>query len=344
MPKGAIRIDWYPGDALDGMKFLTPMEELAYRRILDLIYQSGGELPDRDQVMAEQSRMHAEWPVIKASLMRQGKIQVADGAITNARCTLVLQAIETKSDKARASGQASGRARRQLLPSRLALAAGTPVNVSLNVAGNAGANGAPTELPTLPPTPEPTVPRTKAPAPAPTPDELSQVVKESVRVPEGTLTATVPDERWVRFACAYPNKDGITAAERDWRAAVTGGADPAAIQAGLDRWLAKWKRDKTEARWIPKPINWLRDRKWLDPIDGAASTVRRQWFGPAELRARVVAEIGADGEAFAKSYLDPAGWEAPSTVVARTGLARDKLMRLRALDGLTVTTLAVQGE
>jgi len=56
MAKGAIRIDWYPGSALDGMKFLTVLEELAYRRIIDLLYTNGGSLPDDDETMAEQTR------------------------------------------------------------------------------------------------------------------------------------------------------------------------------------------------------------------------------------------------------------------------------------------------
>lgn len=331
MAKGAIRIDWYPGDALDGMKFLTPIEELAYRRILDLLYVSGGELPDDDFILGEQTRSLRDWPKIKAALVRKGKIAVANGAVTNARCTEILKAIEERSDKARALGRASGNKRRLLPP--------PPVEPVPGAAAEA------TETPAQTPTPSPTVTPTKAPAPLPALGELSHKVMESVRVSKETLTpGSDLSEAWGRFACAYPNKDGITAAERDWRAAVGAGADPVAIHAGLERWQLKWRRARTEDRWIPKPGNWLRDKKWLDPIDGVPAEVKRQWQGPPGLRARIVAEVGPDGEGFAKSYLDPAGWEAPATVIVRTGVAAEKLGRLSALAGMTVTIHAAQGQ
>ena len=86
MPKGAIRVDWFPRDALDGMRVLTPAEELAYRRIIDLLYIGGGELPDDDEVMAEQTRTFKDWRKVKAGLIQKGKVTISEGAITNEKC------------------------------------------------------------------------------------------------------------------------------------------------------------------------------------------------------------------------------------------------------------------
>ncbi len=82
MSKGAIRVDWFPVNALAGMKFLTPMEELAYRRIIDLLYTEGGALPDDDETMAEQTRTFKEWKKVKAGLIRKEKISITDGQIS----------------------------------------------------------------------------------------------------------------------------------------------------------------------------------------------------------------------------------------------------------------------
>lgn len=118
MAKGAIRVDWYPVNALAGMKFLTPMEELAYRRIIDLLYTEGGALPDDDETMAEQTRTFKDWKKVKAGLIRKEKISLSDGQITNEKCTEVLTDIQQRSDAARASGKASGEKRRKLLPTK----------------------------------------------------------------------------------------------------------------------------------------------------------------------------------------------------------------------------------
>ena len=48
-PISDIHVDWEPRAALVAMEQLRPMEELAYRRILDLIYVHGNRLIDDDR-------------------------------------------------------------------------------------------------------------------------------------------------------------------------------------------------------------------------------------------------------------------------------------------------------
>ena len=306
MAKGAIRIDWYPSDALGGMTFLTVAEELAYRRIIDLLYVSGGELPDDDGVLAEATRTFADWPAVRAGLLKKGKIDIAGGALTNARCTEILNHVAEKSEKARASGQASGRKRRQILPER-----------SRNERSTNGATDAATG------------------------GELSQVVRESVRETDVSLTAR---EDFADFVKAFPKPDAVTAAAPVWARLIKAGIDPGDIMAGLDRWKAHWRariddpRDNFQLKHVRSAARWLEEGGWLDPDPAPVAAPRaaaRTWPGPAHVRTVVVAHAGED---FARSYLDPAGWDGGG-IVAATAYAADKLKRLPALSGHLIRTV-----
>src|SRR3954454_22450140 len=80
-------VRWWPARALDGMMDLTAMEELAYRRVLDLIFKTDDHLRDDDRVMPTATKTGRQWSVIKASLVAKGKIEIGDGLIRNARAT-----------------------------------------------------------------------------------------------------------------------------------------------------------------------------------------------------------------------------------------------------------------
>jgi hypothetical protein len=69
------------------MMDLTAMEELAYRRVLDLIFKTDDHLRDDDRVMPTATKTGRQWSVIKASLVAKGKIEIGGGLIRNARAT-----------------------------------------------------------------------------------------------------------------------------------------------------------------------------------------------------------------------------------------------------------------
>jgi hypothetical protein len=77
-----VWIKWCPKDALDGMNTLGPWEELAYRRILDLIYSTGDNLPDDDRKLGWMTKTGSRWPAIKNALIDAGKIKIVDRSIT----------------------------------------------------------------------------------------------------------------------------------------------------------------------------------------------------------------------------------------------------------------------
>lgn len=80
-----------PKDALDGMQALKPLEELAYRRIIDLIYVTDNNLDDDDERMGWMTKTGKKWKIIKQELIRLGKIEASGGKITNPKCSHTLE-------------------------------------------------------------------------------------------------------------------------------------------------------------------------------------------------------------------------------------------------------------
>lgn len=105
-----IFIQWCPKDALDGMQMLDAMTELAYRRIIDLIYAHNNKLPDND-VLAWATKTMDQWPEIRARLIAIEKIYIKDGYVRNKPCDRQLAKIRQIIAQKRAAGQASANAR-----------------------------------------------------------------------------------------------------------------------------------------------------------------------------------------------------------------------------------------
>ena len=114
MSKKPIWIKWWPKDALDGTMTLAPMEELAYRRILDLIYSTGDNLPDDDKRLAWMTKTGSKWPAIKKTLISLDKIAVVDGQISNAKCRDILRETDQLFAQKSEAGTASAAKRKSL--------------------------------------------------------------------------------------------------------------------------------------------------------------------------------------------------------------------------------------
>ena len=112
-------VNWCPRDVLDDMALLLPMEELAYRRVIDLIYLTGDTLPDDDRRMGNLTRVGAKWRKIKEVLLRLGKIEIVEGRITNTRCRGEIEAAVDRIGKASTAGKLSAEARKGKLRSEL---------------------------------------------------------------------------------------------------------------------------------------------------------------------------------------------------------------------------------
>jgi hypothetical protein len=60
---------------------LAPMEELAYRHLLDMIFKSHDHQRDDDRVMPLATKAGRQWKAVKAALVKKGKISLEGGFI-----------------------------------------------------------------------------------------------------------------------------------------------------------------------------------------------------------------------------------------------------------------------
>jgi len=105
--RNGLFVDYCAKDFLDGTQMLDPWEELAYRRIVDMIYATNDRLMDDDRKIAWMTKTGNRWPRIKAVLLEQGKIDIIDGHISNARCRKTLEKSARKIAQSVGAGQAS---------------------------------------------------------------------------------------------------------------------------------------------------------------------------------------------------------------------------------------------
>lgn len=74
-------------DFLDGTQTLLPLEELAYRRICDLLYVHAGNVPDDDS-LAWATKTGEHWPAVRDALIAKRKIRVIRGKVVVNRCRI----------------------------------------------------------------------------------------------------------------------------------------------------------------------------------------------------------------------------------------------------------------
>jgi len=213
-----IWVKWCPKDALDGMQTLGPWEELAYRRVLDLIYATGDNLPDDDRKMGWMTKVGSRWPSIKKTLIEDGKIAVSEGRITNHRCRDTLEKCQRFFDQKVVAGQASYAKRKSLENNKT-----TPTDV---------------------PTPEPTCVPTNLKIPDIVEKDVINITsKKKLSDPRGTrlpVGMELPAE-WEAFAIAEQHPDP----QREW-ATFT------------DYWLGKAGQGGVKLDWQATWRNWVR--------------------------------------------------------------------------------------
>jgi uncharacterized protein YdaU (DUF1376 family) len=130
----------------------------------------------------------------------------------------------------------------------------------------------------------------------------------------GVAVTSVPNARrlWKQAAIDAGGEDGLLAAVKSF-----------AVSPDLA------KRDHG----APGFHRWLLEERWRAERKATATT-GVNWRGPPDIRAAVV---GERGEAFASSYLDPAGWSDDGRVIAATGYAAEKLRGLSSLNDRTIS-------
>lgn len=124
-------MNYYPfhlGDYASHTAHLEPMEDLAYRRMLDLCYRTEAPLPTDWREIARLIRLRDQGPAIETVLSEF--FQLTDDGWINKRAAAEIQKMQDKQAKAKAAGSLGGKtkaANAEQLPSeRLADAKQTP--------------------------------------------------------------------------------------------------------------------------------------------------------------------------------------------------------------------------
>nr|DAN07183.1 MAG TPA: Protein of unknown function (DUF1376) [Caudoviricetes sp.] len=105
-------MNYYPfhiGDYKAHTAYLTPMQDIAYRRLLDLYYLQERPLPGDAAACARQIGMREYLDDVQ--LVLEDYFHLEDGQYRNARCDRVLKDWTDKQEKSRRAGEASARAR-----------------------------------------------------------------------------------------------------------------------------------------------------------------------------------------------------------------------------------------
>lgn len=120
---------FHPGDYLRDTAHLEPMEDLTYRRLLDMYYLSERPIPLETDLVSRRLRLGSEWVIKVLSEFFQ---ETEEGWI-HGRCDREITVYKARSDRARVNGKAGGRPKKtQQVISGLAKQTQTKANQNQN--------------------------------------------------------------------------------------------------------------------------------------------------------------------------------------------------------------------
>lgn len=258
-------MNYYPfhvGDYVAHTAHLDLLEDLAYRRMLDLYYLRECALPHDPAEVARLIRMRGNVAEVTA-VLREFFTEV-DGGWVNGRCDEEILRMQDKQMKAKASAEASVAARRAKAEGHRSASAERTLNE----------RSTDDELPTPTPTPEKKREEARADPEAPGADH--------VRSPSGSR---IPD--------GFPDADAI-----DWCRQQRQDLDPlATAERFRDHWIAKPGKDGRKLDWPATWRNWVRGER-APPVRAGPAKADRNAEIIAQLTGRQPAqrEIVIDAE------------------------------------------------
>lgn len=106
MDKKMIFVSYFPDDMLNGCMTLSSNAELAFRRIVDLIYTNDDKLYDDAVIWELITRgFNQEIDKVKSELIKKGKIYIEDELIKNKRCSKEILISKDRHEKARKAAE-----------------------------------------------------------------------------------------------------------------------------------------------------------------------------------------------------------------------------------------------
>ena len=79
------------------------------------------------------------------------------------------------------------------------------------------------------------------------------------------LDRELAENRFNEFYSEYPKKVGKAIVLKKYKQGLYKKHDE--IMAGLEKWNAKWKADKTEKQYIPHASTWINQKRWEDEVE-----------------------------------------------------------------------------
>lgn len=98
------------GDYIGHTAHLDPLEDIAYRRLLDLYYQSESPIPNETQMVSKRIRMVSHEDLVGSVLAEFFELR-SDGMWHQARCDKEISAYKAKAEANRMNGKKGGRPR-----------------------------------------------------------------------------------------------------------------------------------------------------------------------------------------------------------------------------------------
>lgn len=127
-------IEWCADDVLGGTANMEPLVELAYRRIIDLIYSTEDNLLDNDALQYA-TKTGAKWKQIREQLINvYQKIYIEDGYIRNGKCAEKLAKSRVNIEQKRTAQAAMIKKRNSLKEQETPLAAASAAATAPDVA------------------------------------------------------------------------------------------------------------------------------------------------------------------------------------------------------------------
>ncbi len=202
--KRPMRCRYEPETALLSTEQMRPIEELGYRRIVDLILVSRNRLINDDVELARMTKCGNAWPEIKQRLVKNHKALYVDGTYLRSEATNgTWEAVERTTRQKSGAGKASA-AKRQAKKD----AAQAPVAAPM----------APASAVTAPQQPLPEPPGTVAPRPLPDPpNDTAPEPAPMVNVPPVGITVATPiNGNGAGDESTVPEREGTTISQ-DWQ-------------------------------------------------------------------------------------------------------------------------------
>ena len=107
MDKKMIFVSYFPDDMLNGYMTLSANAELAFRRIVDLIYTNDDKLFDDAVIWELITRgFNQDIDRVKSELIKKGKIYIENEQIKNKRCKKETIASKERHEKAKKGAEA----------------------------------------------------------------------------------------------------------------------------------------------------------------------------------------------------------------------------------------------